>query len=55
MESLASWLLSWIEVKKGKQSLAITEINEQIQSIGLVESSTGAIGFVIPDEKEDEE
>ena len=61
IESLVSLILTWIEVAKGKASLAITKLSADIQKIqkenALSDDTTvhHVIGFTLPDSAEDYE
>lgn len=53
LDSLVGWLLSYIEVKKGKHSISIAEMNEKLTNL-TTETNTSVIGFSIPTEEEDD-
>lgn len=55
LEQLSAVLVSWLEVVKGKATVHITRMNDEIQKMGLPETSTHVIGFRIPQDDEEEE
>ena len=58
LEELLSLILTFIEWGKGKTTLKITKINNQIQKLsGELDggSSSNPIGFVIPTEEDDDD
>ena len=58
LEELLSLILTFIEWHKGKTTLKITKINNQIQKLSGEldgELSSNPIGFVIPTEEDDED
>lgn len=52
IEQFLSWVFSLIELKKGKISVQIAQMNKEISRVEEA-SSTSVIGFTIPDEEED--
>lgn len=55
LEQLSAVLVSWLEVTKGKATVHITRMNDEIQKMGLPETSTHVIGFHIPQDEEEED
>lgn len=55
LDGLASALITWLEVLKGVATVKITAMNEQIQKMGLPETSTHVIGFAVNNEEEDDD
>lgn len=55
LEQLSAVLVSWLEVVKGKATVHITCMNDEIQKMGLPETSTHVIGFHIPQDEEEED
>lgn len=58
LEELLSLILTFIEWYKGKTTLKITKINNQIQKLSGEldgELSSNPIGFVIPTEEDDDD
>lgn len=48
LDGLTNWFLSYIELKKAKLAVSITQFNKQIQQAN--EKKPNQIGFVIEDE-----
>ena len=55
LEQLSAVLVSWLEVAKGKATVHITRMNNEIQKMGLPETSTHVIGFQISQDEEEED
>ena len=57
LEGVTNLILAYLEVVKGRYTVEITKLNLQIEKLSnqKEETYTSAIGFVVPNNDEDEE